>query len=240
MLHCVARGLTTEQTARALALKPSTVDSHIRAVIRATGATTRLQAAIIVLGTSEPLGAARAISIVSRDDDALAERVDRLRRDGATIVSWNAIPPEPWTLGDADIVATGAVASADDVAVAVLGATRGARIIARLPDDARLTADLVDSLQHVGAVDVLAPHAPDPRGMLDPVAVRIFDLLAAGFSIAEVALEIGFSRRTIERRVGDARRQLGVATNVEALLVLRNRPSARLSHFGDSPIAPRQ
>ncbi len=240
VLRCVARGLTTQQIGRALALKPSTVDSHIRAVMRATGATTRLQAATVVLGPSEAPGASRSVSIVSRDDDALSERVDRLRRRGATIVSWDAIPPEPWLLGESHLVATGTVTGGDDVAAVVLASARGAQIVARLPDDARLTADLVDSLQRVGTVEMLGTGATRPRLMLDPLALRIFDLLAAGFAISEIAAEVGYSRRTIERRLADARRRLGIATNVEALLVLRSHPSARLSHFGDSPLAPRE
>ena len=73
---------------------------------------------------------------------------------------------------------------------------------------------------------MLGPRTADARGMLEPVARRIFDLLAAGFSITDVAAEIGYSRRTIERRTADARRRLGVATNVEALLVLRKGPAA--------------
>jgi DNA-binding NarL/FixJ family response regulator len=226
VLQCVARGLTTQQIARYLALQPSTVESHIRAVMRATGATTRLQAATIALGTLATTGAARAVNFVTRDDDAFAAGVERLRRDGATVVPWDELPPEPWTLGAAEIVGTGTVAGTDDVAGAVLAASRGARIVARLPDDARLTAEFVDSLQRVGAVAVLGPRTADARGMLEPVARRIFDLLAAGFSITDVAAEIGYSRRTIERRTADARRRLGVATNVEALLVLRKGPAA--------------
>ena len=59
------------------------------------------------------------------------------------------------------------------------------------------------------------------------MAVRIFDLLAAGFSISDVAVEVGYPRRTIERRTAErARRRLGVATNIEALLVLRDGPAA--------------
>ena len=105
VLHGVASGLTTKQITRYLALKPSTVESHIRAaVMRATGATTAIAGGDrFALETLEPPGAARAVSFVTRDDDALSEGVDRLRRDGATIVSWDAMPPEPWTLSDADM-----------------------------------------------------------------------------------------------------------------------------------------
>ena len=48
---------------------------------------------------------------------------------------------------------------------------------------------------------------------------RVLERLAAGNTIAEAAADVGYSRRTIERRLVEARRRLGVGSNAEALLV---------------------
>ncbi len=166
-------------------------------------------------------GVERVASTVTRDADALAQSVAGHRRNGDKIVGFDALPPEPWTLAGEGVVATGSVVDADDVAWAVLAAVRGARVVVRLPDDLRLTADLVDGLQRVGEVTMLGPRSDGLRPALDPLAVRVFDLLAEGHTIGDIARDVGYSRRTVERRMTEARRQLGVATNVEALLVLR-------------------
>jgi DNA-binding NarL/FixJ family response regulator len=221
VLARVARGQTTQHIARSLSLEPSTVESHIRAAMRTTRASTRLQAAAVVLGAAPEAGVVRVASTVTRDADALAQSVAGHRRNGDNIVGFDALPPEPWTLAGEGVVATGSVVDADDVAWAVLAAVRGARVVVRLPDDLRLTADLVDGLQRVGEVTMLGPRSDGPRPALDPLAVRVFDLLAQGHTIGDIARDVGYSRRTVERRMIEARRQLGVATNVEALLVLR-------------------
>ena len=63
----------------------------------------------LLSATAAPVSTARSIHFVSRDDDSLAAALDRLRGDGATIVPWDALPVEPWTLTDANFVATGTV-----------------------------------------------------------------------------------------------------------------------------------
>jgi DNA-binding NarL/FixJ family response regulator len=221
VLARVARGQTTQHIARSLSLEPSTVESHIRSAMRTTRASTRLQAAALVLGGAPDAGVVRVASTVTRDADALAQCIAGLRRNADNIVGFDALPPEPWMLADEHVVATGSVVDTDDVAWAVLAAVRGVRVVVHLPDDLRLTADLVDGLQRVGEVTMLGPRSDGPRPALDPLAVRVFDLLAQGHTIGDIARDVGYSRRTVERRMTEARRQLGVATNVEALLVLR-------------------
>lgn len=49
VLDLVARGFTSRQAAAALLVSPNTVETHVRAAMRLTGATTRAQAAVLLL-----------------------------------------------------------------------------------------------------------------------------------------------------------------------------------------------
>lgn len=61
----------------------------------------------------------------------------------------------------------------------------------------------------------------DPWLRLDTEQRRLLSLLAAGASLDEAAGSLGYSRRTVIRRLADIRRALGVETTVQALIAVR-------------------
>jgi DNA-binding NarL/FixJ family response regulator len=61
----------------------------------------------------------------------------------------------------------------------------------------------------------------DPWLRLDPEQRRLLSLLGAGASLDEAAGSLGYSRRTVVRRLAEVRRALRVETNVEALIAVR-------------------
>jgi DNA-binding NarL/FixJ family response regulator len=218
VLRRVARGYTSGQIARSLALKPSTVETHIRNAMRDTGASTRLHAAALLLPSEVRPDPDARPNVVGRDPDALAAVATHARTAGLGTSGLGDVPTEPWKLDG--LVVTGVVRSRDDAARAVLAAVRGARIAVCLPDDARTTAFLIDGLRRVGPLECVAGlDRATERSSLSDLELRLLELLAAGNTIAEAAATVGYSRRTIERRLVEARRRLGVGSNAEALLV---------------------
>ncbi len=218
VLRRIARGQTSGEIARALALEPSTIESHVRAAMRATGAFTRLQAAASML-CAEPAGDRdQRPNLVATTTDVLDAHLAAARRRGTDALALDALPGEPWLLDGLTELVTGSVRTSDDAANALFAAARGARVALLLPDDLRVRAFLLDGLTRVGPVRMLGSRAPVEES-LDPLELRILELLAGGHTITEIAKTIGYSRRTIQRRLVDTRKRLGVTTNAEALIV---------------------
>ena len=210
----VARGQTTAEIARSLVVGRSTVESHIRVARTRTGAQTRVQAAALATMEAEP-GAHGDVIVRPRAAGDLT--IERGSATAPVKVSLGAVPSTPWWLG-ADHLVEGTVESDDDVSAAVLAIVRGAAVRLTVPTEGLpAVAGLVDALRRLG-LDVGTDAAPEiPLADDDR---RLLDLLGAGASIDEVARTLGYSRRTIQRRLEAARRHLGVATNREAIAVV--------------------
>jgi DNA-binding NarL/FixJ family response regulator len=218
VLRRVARGYTSAQIARSLALESSTVETHIRNAMRDTGASTRLHAAALLLPSEVEPGPDTRPNVVGRDTTALAAIELEARAAGLPTSTLGDVPAEPWKLDG--LVVTGVVGSRDAAAHAVLAAVRGARLAVRLSDDARVTAFVIDGLRRVGPLELAASQNENgDRPTLSDLERRLLELLAEGNTIAEAAATVGYSRRTIERRLVEVRRRLGVGSNAEALLV---------------------
>jgi len=140
----------------------------------------------------------------------LEEAARRLARNGWTVVDGLEDPP----LGDG-VVCRALVEDEERAAAAVLAATWGAGL---LIGTGGATADvrerLLDDLRRIGPVSRrLPPEGP----ALDPEAAELLGLLEAGSTLGSAARTLHLSRRTADRRLADARRQLGVETTVEAI-----------------------
>ncbi len=96
----------------------------------------------------------------------------------------------------------------------MLAVTRGAALVAHLTDEA-LLAELLDGLSRSGARIVDRPAEPPVD--IDAIDAQIIDLLASGSSIAGAARDLGYSRRTLERRLAALRSTLGARTNQQAV-----------------------
>lgn len=59
---------------------------------------------------------------------------------------------------------------------------------------------------------------------------RLLELLAAGETLGEAARHLALSRRTADRRLSQARGELGVASTAEAVLAVQ-----RMAQIGDAP-----
>jgi DNA-binding NarL/FixJ family response regulator len=161
-----------------------------------------------------------AFTMVVESAAALAASHAELRvaawvpRDGFTL------PESTWSHAETRVVCTGTARDAGQSRAAVLAACRAAGVVV---DVSVLPADLRDAL-----VDDLYRAAPDPAPLPKPVTRLPLTLdqqdllrqLARGLSVPAAARELYLSQRTAERRLGDARRALGVGTTIEAVQAL--------------------
>lgn len=130
---------------------------------------------------------------------------------------------EGWTILDGltdlplreRVVCRALVGDEGDAAEAVLAATWGAGLligIAQAGPDVR--ERLLEDLGRIGPVS-RRPPAGVPA--LDAEADALLGLLAEGWTLGSAAESLHLSRRTADRRLADARRQLGTNSTVEAI-----------------------
>ncbi|MBI3748935.1 MAG: hypothetical protein HY262_08850 [Chloroflexi bacterium] len=104
----------------------------------------------------------------------------------------------------------------------VLAVLRGDTVAAEPGTDPALVERIQGDLRRLGRDDAFSLEHPAELG---PDAVGLLRLLAEGMSLGEAAGSLHLSRRTADRRLGQARRALGVATTAEALLAFQRRGS---------------
>ncbi|MCU1465122.1 MAG: LuxR family transcriptional regulator, partial [Actinomycetia bacterium] len=209
VLRQVATGATTSEIAASLHLRPSTVESHIRSALRASGSTTRAQAASgVVRGQGSRC-------TLCRTDDELAQARGPFRARDQWLL--HAVPAVPWSLAAfaKHALVSGTVSDETSAAQAILAATRGLQVVACVPD-AELATSLERTLRQVGGVRWFNPDT-EPADRLSVQEHEILAALAAGESGEEARQRLGFSRRTLSRRLATIRSVLGVSTTAEAV-----------------------
>lgn len=104
---------------------------------------------------------------------------------------------------------------------AVLAAVQGHRVVASVVGPPDLADGLYRDLRRIGPVEVRQGEAVDTVGL--PAQVwAVLDEVAAGRSLDDVAQSLHVSRRTVDRRLAQARRELGVGSTTEAVLAHRS------------------
>lgn len=159
--------------------------------------------------------------VLAADERAAARIADELRADGWQIHLRLEPPVAGWRLDRGRHVCVAEVADRQDVEAALLLAVRGAGIVAWAPR-ADHAAQLYDGLSRLGKVEI--PDEEDrATGDLEPDQLRMLELLADGATQVEVAERLGWSRRTVTRRLAEARRTLGAQTTAQAVVAWRRR-----------------
>lgn len=106
--------------------------------------------------------------------------------------------------------------SAQALTVILDVAMRGASLTVMIEQPLSDEAAFLDELRRVA--DVSEPGVV----MLDPVAMALLELLAAGESTDRAARRLHLSTRSAYRMLGVVRTTLGVSSNMEALLIARS------------------
>ena len=211
VLRRVAAGATTTDISRALGVSPATVETHVRAALRLTGSLTRRQASAEA-ETTKFVGAV----ICARADELEQAAAPYAHGPGRGTVSIAALPDEPWNLAAGSTTTVVAVVADDaDAARVLLARLRGARVVVAAVDPARSSV-LIEGLTRVGHVRRFDP-AHDPVDALTPQEHHILAEFAAGASAESIADSIGYSRRSVARRLSSIRSKLGTSSTAVAV-----------------------
>lgn len=162
------------------------------------------------------MNARPTVTVVPTDD--LRAALEEARASGRVAQTNWTLPDEPWDLSGSGITCVGELTetTAHDAVLAVL---RGVDAAIALPEDA-WTLPLVRDLTRLAVVAVGEPERPPAASVLNEDQLRLLELLGEGLSIPQAASQLFLSVRTAERRIGAARRLLGVRTTAEAVLAV--------------------
>jgi DNA-binding CsgD family transcriptional regulator len=158
--------------------------------------------------------------VLDGSDDALVAAIDEVRAAG-----WRAIPgfapardlASPFRKA---AVCYGEITAADDAASALMLALEGFGLVVAARAPREVMDRLIGDLRHVGPVEHRrAEHEARPG--LGATERAMLTLLAEGHSLGEAADRLGLSRRTADRRLAEARRQLGVERTAQAIAQAR-------------------
>lgn len=174
--------------------------------------------------------------MVLRDADEVRASARRLREGGHRVQDGFALDDEPFALGGARLLCAGRVDDLAAAAAALVAAVRGAGLLVDLALEDEIAADFLEDLGRIGAVTfgVAPSEARDQAPALAGEARLLLELLADGATIPDAARQLYISVRTAERRVGDARKALGVRTTAEAIAALRLPGPADLAGPGEA------
>ena len=153
--------------------------------------------------------------VVEGSEDAVEHARAELRLRGLALVDGWSAPGR-----GSQAVRVGTVATARDAELALLAALDGAGILVIARAERPLVDRLVDDLRRLGPVDHRVGE-PERTATLPPESAELLGLLAEGFSLGEAAEMLGLARRTADRRLALARRQLGVERTTEAIAMAR-------------------
>jgi DNA-binding NarL/FixJ family response regulator len=219
VLGLVARGLTSRDIARQLAVSATTVDTHVRSAMRELGTRTRLAAAIRAGSDTGRVEARRIVLTCDHEDHEVAQNEARARGQQLVDLAY-AARAEPSS--DRSAVAKGSVSDFEDASSALAAVYRGYGLVLRMDPKLResLRVMLVDGLRRLGTVEI-RKAGPSPSPLLSPLQRRLLAGLAAGSTITELAVENAMSRRTVERKLAAARSTLGARSNAEAVISWR-------------------
>jgi DNA-binding NarL/FixJ family response regulator len=126
------------------------------------------------------------------------------------------LPSDPFDLSDRRLVVLATVAVGGDAEDVLMAAARGCAVVVGL----RMVPPVAD--QFLDDLGRLVDFLPIARlEALDDDQVALLERLADGDTVTEAARHLGWSRRTATRRLGDAKRRLGVSSTGEAVQALR-------------------
>lgn len=155
------------------------------------------------------IGRGRRLLVVPVEEQADVDRLRRLCADHPELVAV-ALVSDPSPAVHREVLAAGASGAVTDSSppAAIAGAVRAA-----LSGYFLLPGDVVrDLVQGTGA-------NPWVAGELDEAERGWLGALAAGCSVRALAEEVGYSERTMHRRLGNLYRRLGVENRTQALTV---------------------
>jgi DNA-binding NarL/FixJ family response regulator len=127
-------------------------------------------------------------------------------------IGLDALPQLPWQLDGC--VVRGEVRDTNDISRVALARVRGAALDVTVRCEPGVEAELVDTLERTRG----ARFAAGAVATLHPADVELLALLAGGATVRDIGSRLGYSARTVQRRLAGLRREFGVATNREVVV----------------------
>lgn len=143
--------------------------------------------------------------------DALMAPADSLRARGWEVIDRLENPP----LRLDRLVCRALIPDEATAASAVLAASWGAGLLIGIGGAEPSTRErLLDDLERIAP---LVRELPSAGPEVHPDAAGLLNLLAAGWTLGHAAREMHLSRRTADRRLAEAKHQLGASSNPELI-----------------------
>ena len=159
----------------------------------------------------------RPLILFEGTDQDLIELKFRLQQEGWKLRAGWTLPEVGWDLASERTVCAGEIRVEEDAEAAVMAAARGAGVLAVLPPGDPIAAELYENLRRLGPVEHRSMNTQDQHS-LSREDKRLLTLLGNGLSVTEAAAALHLSRRTVERKLAELRRRLGVRTTSEAVV----------------------
>jgi DNA-binding CsgD family transcriptional regulator len=176
------------------------------------------------------------LHVLALDEAAGRQAVDEARAGGWAVHAGFHPPSGGWSIEGRRIVCHGEGRTREDADAALLAGVRGAGLVVVADPGWALLPALFDDLRRLGPVEVRAGSPGQPPLTAEQHAMLA--LVAAGASLPQVARELHWSLRTVNRRLAEARAVLGARTTAQALARLDRRTSAprpaRLARIGEA------
>ena len=159
------------------------------------------------------------ILIEDGDERVMAATKEELTKLGCRLrEDWAELGGDRLGLKATRSVCVGPVANRKEAEAAVAAAVAGFGVVAELSAPPAVVAAFYEDLRRFGPVEWRdASWLKGGLRQLDAEQRRLLELLSAGASLQVAADLLGYSRRTIDRRLAAIREALGVLTTAEAL-----------------------
>ncbi len=158
------------------------------------------------------------VLLLPADPASLGAALDEVvAPDGWLVHDGFDLPSEPWDLHAARLLCVGTVDDEVAAQAAITAIARGAGLAVRITLRAAGRHRFLDDLHKVGEPVAYAPPGALATSRLAPDQRDLLDALAGGATVTAAAMALHVSRRTANRMLADARTQLGVDSNAEAV-----------------------
>lgn len=162
----------------------------------------------------------RPVILVPDGGEILAITRAALEAEGYEIRRGFEPPSRRYDVGDLRVVCEGQVTDPESRARAINAAARGAGLLIFGSMPFRERALLCDDLRSFGEVEIRDGNW-SVISRLDREAQQMLALLGQGRSLASISAELGYSVRTVNRRLAKVKRDIGVGTTTELLVRFR-------------------
>ncbi len=154
--------------------------------------------------------------LVTDEDPRLV--AGRVWSETRTVVEPNALPDEPFDLGETSIVVVSTLLEQTDLQPYLIAASRGVPLVLRL---VMAPAERAARIDELGRVAMLTTDDHPPTARLNQTQIALLALVADGSSVETAADAIDVGTRTAYRRLAEAMEVLGARSRVEAVGLAR-------------------